>query len=259
MIKRQDLDRFLEEALGPELLEKAKKKDPENANGLQIEGNERVEKIGLGVSLTEDFLTEAAAAKADTVIFHHGMRFEMPRQRLEIFARKRLELIFNYKLNVYGFHFVLDNHPVLGNNAVIARELGAKLVEPYYGGWGWVADLPKEKSVEEISRQLAQITSHDVFAVYGSRKMVKRLGIVSGFGITKAEERWEAVEKKIDVHITGEVTEWTVDIFKEMGITYLAAGHYATEVFGMQELGKKIKERFGEKVEVEFIDIPNPI
>lgn len=259
MIKRSELDKFLSDLLGQQLLEEALSKDPENANGLQIGGNERVKKIGLGVSLTEDFLREAAATKADTVILHHGMRFEMPRQRLEIFARKRLELIFRHKLNVYGFHFVLDSHPVIGNNAVIARELGAKLVEPYYGGWGWVADLAKEKSVEEISNKLAEITSHDVFAIYGPSKMAKRLGIVSGFGITKSEERWEAVEKKVDVHITGEVTEWTVHIFKEMGITYLAAGHYATEVFGVQELGKKIKEEFKDRIEVEFIDIPNPI
>lgn len=259
MIKRQDLDNLLEKILGSDLLDKAKEKDPENANGLQIWGNDRVEKIALGVSLTEDFLREAVAARADTVILHHGMRFEMPRQRLEIFARKRLELIFRHKLNVYGFHFVLDSHPVIGNNAVIARELGAKLVEPYYGGWGWLADLAEDKSVEEISNRLAEITSHDVFAIYGSSKTAKRLGIVSGFGITKSQERWEAVDKKIDVHITGEVTEWTVHIFKEMGITYLAAGHYATEVFGVQELGKKIKEEFKDKIEVKFIDIPNSI
>lgn len=259
MIKRSELDKFLSDLLGRQLLEEALSKDPENANGLQIGRNERIEKIALGVSLTEDFLREAIAVRADTVILHHGMRFEMPRQRLEIFARKRLELIFSHQLNVYGLHFVLDSHSTIGNNAVIARELGAKIVEPYYGGWGWVADLPTEKPVEEISKQLAEITSHDVFAIYGSSKMAKRLGIVSGFGISKSEERWEAVEKKVDVHITGEVTEWTVHIFKEMGITYLAAGHYATEVFGVQELGKKIKEEFKDKVEVEFIDIPNPI
>ena len=259
MIRRTELNQFLNKFLGEQLLEEARSKDPQNANGLQIEGNERIKKIALGVSLTEDLLAEAVEAGGDTVILHHGMRFEMPRQRLEVFAQKRLELVFRHRLNVYGFHYVLDAHRMIGNNAVIARELGAKIVEPYYGGWGWIAQLPKEKSVAEISKRLAEITNPDVFAVYGPKKFVGRLGIASGFGITKSEERWEAVDKKIDVHITGEVTEWTVHIFKEMGITYLAAGHYATEVFGVQELGKKIKEEFKDNVEVEFIDIPNPI
>ena len=259
MINRKELDNYLNRLLGKPLLDQAKIKDPENANGLQIEGSQQIKKIGLGVSLTEDFLAGAAAAGADTVMLHHGMRFEMPGQRLEIFAHKRLELIFKYRLNVYGFHFVLDSHPEIGNNAVIAKKLGAKIITPYYDDWGWKALLPQEEPVIEISKRLEEIINHKVFAIYSPKKMVRRLGIASGFGITRSEERWEATDKHIDVHITGEVTEWTVHIFKEMGVTYLAAGHYATEVFGVQELGKKIKKEFKDKVEVEFIDIPNPI
>lgn len=259
MITRSQLDQFLKITLGEELLQQARSTDPENGNGLQVAGKSEIHHIALGVSLSVDFLTEAVKAQADTVITHHGLRFEMPYQQLEDFAQKRLDLIFRHRLNAYGLHYMLDAHREIGNNAVIASLLGAKLVEPYHETWGWIADLPQETSVEEISKRLSGITAHDVFAVYAGPKKIKRLGIVSGFGIASGMNRVEIKEKRIQAHITGEITEWMVDMFKEMEVNYLAAGHYATEVFGVQELGKKIKEQFRDQIEVEFIDIPNPI
>jgi putative NIF3 family GTP cyclohydrolase 1 type 2 len=89
--------------------------------------------------------------------------------------------------------------------------------------------------------------------------MIKKLGVVSGGGVPREKEIQEAIDKDIDLYITGEVEEATVGIFQELGINYFASGHYATEVFGVQALGKKIKAEFKDKLEVEFLDIPNPI
>jgi putative NIF3 family GTP cyclohydrolase 1 type 2 len=82
---------------------------------------------------------------------------------------------------------------------------------------------------------------------------VSTLGIISGGG---QREFYTAIEEGLDAYITGEVTEWVMNVAKETGTHYLAAGHYATERLGVRALGQHLAERFG--IEVEFIDVPNP-
>lgn len=259
MVKRDDLIQFIYQAIGHDLIQKARQKD-ERANGVQILGSQKVNKVALGVSLNEDFLKEAVAAKANFCIFHHGLDVSAFKSLVPLSAQKRLKLIFENNLTIAGFHYALDAHPTLGNNAVIIKELGAKrLNTPYFEEWGWVAEFNLAQDVKELADKCSKITSHDVFAVYGGKSKVKRIGVCSGGAKPLGETLFEIAEKNIELHISGEIAEGGPALAKDTRYNYFACGHYATEVFGVQELGKAIKSHFKNKLEVEFIDIPNPI
>jgi putative NIF3 family GTP cyclohydrolase 1 type 2 len=171
-----------------------------------------------------------------------------------------LEYVFKNRLTVAGYHYALDAHPELGNNAVILRELGAdRLEEPYLDGWGWVGEFAEPRDVKLLADQCSDLFDHDIFAVYAGPDKIKRLGVCSGGAKPYGSHLWEIMDKKIDLHITGEINEPSPELAKGIGYNYFAGGHYATEVFGVQELGKRIKEKYQDKLSVEFIDIPNPL
>jgi putative NIF3 family GTP cyclohydrolase 1 type 2 len=109
----------------------------------------------------------------------------------------------------------------------------------------------------DLAQKLSELTSHDIFTVYGGPEMVKRIGVCSGGCKPYDRELWEIIDKQIDAHIAGEIIEASVGQAQGVGYNYYACGHYATEVYGVQELGKRIKAHFKNKLEVEFIDIPN--
>ena len=183
----------------------------------------------------------------------------MYKSRFPTFAQKRLKLIVKNNLTIAGFHYVLDAHPSLGNNAVIIRELGAKIKEPLFQEWGYTAEFTKPQEVKNLQERCAKLFEHDVFAVFSGPEKVTTIGVVSGAGKPYGEHLAEMEEKGVQLFITGEPSESVPHKMKESGINYFACGHYATEVFGVQELGKVIKAEFKDKLEVEFIDIPNPI
>lgn len=258
MVKRDHLIKVINKIIGEDLLRKAVEKD-ELANGVQFLGKETVSKVVLGTSINEDFLKEAVKAKAEMCIFHHGFDPRTFKSRYPLSSQKRLRIIFKNNLTVIGFHYALDAHPVIGNNAVIIQRLGAKLKEPLYEDWGYTGIFNSPQDVKKLADKCVQLFEHDIFAVLTGPKKIKTIGVVSGAGKPYAQHLAEMEEKGVELLITGEPSESIPNKMKESGINYFAGGHYATEVFGVQELGKKIKEHFKEKLEVEFIDIVNPI
>jgi dinuclear metal center YbgI/SA1388 family protein len=232
-----------------------------NANGVQIVGQSKIEKIALGVSANLDFLQEAVKDKAQLCIFHHGLNFsDIYSSRLDPALQSQLQVVFDNHLTVAAYHFALDHHPVLGNNAQIIEKLGAKRLEMgYFDNWGWVAEFAKPIEASELASKCSELFEHDVFAVYGGPSKIKRIGVVSGGGKPKGKELFELFDKKIDAHITGEIAEGGPSLAKDGGFNYFSCGHYATETFGVQALGNAIKDEFKDKLEVEFIDIANPL
>lgn len=262
MVLRDELIQTIHNLLGESLLIKANKID-ENANGVQIHGSKEVTKIALGVSTSLDFFKEAVGSHAEFCLTHHGLHLS-PRylynSRLDQSQQTVLKYVFAHDLTVAGYHYSLDSHPVFGNNATIIDLLGAKRLEiPYFEEWGFIGEFGQPMDVKEIAEKLAAITSHDVFAVYGGPKKIKRIGVCSGGAKPSGKTLHEIYEKGVELHIAGEIAEGGPAIAKDAGFNYFSAGHYATEVFGVQELGKKIKEHFKSKLAVEFIDIPNPL
>jgi len=258
-MKRDKLIQFIEKTIGKELLYKARKKDEHMPNGLQWQGKEEIKKIVLGVSANEDFFKEAVKAGADALIVHHGLGKDLPYNLFSPSLQKRIKILVKNDLSLFGYHYVLDSHPEIGNNAIIIKKLGAKKTNmPLLDEWGWVGEFKKSQKIDDLSKKCSQIFSHDVFVVKAGKEKIKRIGVVSGRGVPFGTEKLELVEKDVDLYITGEVSEWNPHDFKETGISCFACGHYATEVFGVQELGLRIKKEFP-KLDVEFIDVFNPL
>lgn len=258
MVRRDELIKFIYQTIGETLIEKALLKD-EVANGVQFLGADTINKIALGVSANEAFLLEAVKAKVQMCVFHHGLDTRVWKSRYPIFAQKRLKLVCQNGLTIMGLHYALDSHPQFGNNAVIARELGAKIKEPLFEDWGYTAEFDRPQKISELQKRCAELFHHDILAVLAGPKLVKTIGVVSGRGTPDMAVLAELETKGVELYISGETSEWIIHQMKESEINYFCGGHYATEVFGIQELGKLIKSHFNDKLEVEFIDIPNEI
>ena len=258
MVKRDELIDFIYQTIGKELLDKALQKD-EVANGIQFLGSEKVGVVTLGVSLNEEFLNEAVALKSNFCIFHHGFDPRTWKSRFSSYAQKRLKVIFKNDLTVMGLHYALDAHPEIGNNAQIIKKLGAKIKSTLFDDWGFVATFDRKKDVHDLAHRCQEIFNHDILLIAGNPEKIKTIGVVSGAAKPYDLEISEMEAKGVEVFISGETSESTIHKMKESGISYLLCGHYATEKFGVQELGRKIESKFKGKLRVEFIDIQNSI
>lgn len=258
MVKRDELIDFIYKAIGNELIDKALKID-EVANGVQFLGSESVDKVTLGVSLNEEFLKKAADSGSTFCIFHHAFDPRTWKSRFSSYAQKRLGLIFKNDLTIMGFHYALDAHPEIGNNAQIIKKLGAEIKTPLFDDWGFVATFDKERDIHDLAHSCHEIFDHDIFVVEGGHEKVKTIGVVSGAAKPYDVEIAEMESKGVELFISGETSESTIHKMKESGVNYFVCGHYATEAFGVKALGEEIEKEFRDKISVEFIDIENPI
>ena len=137
--------------------------------------------------------------------------------------------------------------------------MGARVGEPLDDEWGYTAYFDKPQDVHELAHKCEGIFNHEIFVVEGSKEKIKKVGVVSGGAKPYAETLAELESKGVELFISGETSESSPHKMKEAGIAYFVCGHYATEKFGVQELGKKIESKFKGKVEVKFIEVENPI
>jgi dinuclear metal center YbgI/SA1388 family protein len=227
-------------------------------NGLQVEGRPEIRKVVTGVSACRELFVRAHLAGADTVLVHHGLFWEwMPRQ-LTGFHFERVAELVRSGMSLLAYHLPLDRHAGLGNNAVAARRFGLVDLEPFalYEGLpvGFQGRFPEPVSPDRLTALCREIYGQEPLAFLSGPSPVRTLGIVSG-GAQK--ELYDAIALGLDAYLTGEVSEWVMNVAREAGIHYLAAGHYATERLGVQALGDHLAEKFG--LDVEFIDVPNPV
>jgi dinuclear metal center YbgI/SA1388 family protein len=195
------------------------------------------------------------------VVVHHGILWDFHPRRIDERMALRLRALFASDIGLAAYHLPLDAHPVHGNNALIADGLGCRAGgrEPFghHRGraLGVAAELPGEGvPVTELVERLRRLTGSDPLAFTAGPAVVRRVGIVSG---AAAGDLAEAIDRGLDAFVTGEPAEHVMADAREAGIHFLAAGHYATETFGVRRLGDLAAERFG--VSHRFIDIPNPI
>lgn len=221
--------------------------------GLQVVGAAEVSKIACGVSSSRELFERAAAAGAQLVLVHHGLFWERESRVVDARMKGRLQALFDADLSLVAYHLALDAHPEVGNNALLARELGVEVERPFGGiGFGGrlAEPLPAETLVGEIRSRIGQ---DPLVFPYGPER-VERVAIVSGGGASYVAE---AAAEGYDLLLTGEAAEPTMHSARELGIHFVAAGHYATERLGVQALAERLAERFA--LEWEFVELPNPV
>jgi dinuclear metal center YbgI/SA1388 family protein len=251
-VPRDELVAYLDALLDPG------RSEDYGPNGLQVEGRPAIRRLVTAVSSCRELFVRARAAAADAVLVHHGIFWNgMPAVLTGVQYRRVRELIAG-EINLLGYHLPLDRHPVYGNNALAATAFELVDVEPFAVCKG----LPigcKGRFVEpippaELRRRCAAIYGQEPLTFDEGPDPVETLGIVSGGA---QQEFRTAVAAGLDAFVTGEVSEWVMNVARESGTHYLAAGHYASERLGVRALGEHLAERFG--IAVEFIDLPNPV
>jgi dinuclear metal center YbgI/SA1388 family protein len=234
-------------------------------NGLQVPGAPQVDTVATGVSANLELFERAAAEKAQLLIVHHGLFWGTSPGPIDAALKRRLKILFDADIGLAAYHLPLDAHPKLGNNALIAKALGAESLEPFalHHGEpiGFIATLPGDRADEDdgipaqdLFTRVRELTARDPLVFDAGPPNIRRLAIVSGGG---ADYITDAIAAGADALLTGEPVERVMSTAREAGIHFIAAGHYATETFGVKALGEHIAQRFG--VRHVFLDVPNPI
>lgn len=207
MIGRDKLTNYLfDEVFGVELMAKAEAKD-DRANGVQFLGFEEVRKVALGVSCNEAFLHEAAAWGANYCIFHHGLDTNVYKSRYPVASQKRLKLVVEHNLTIAGFHYALDAHPEIGNNARLLQILGAQPQQPLFDEWGWMGTFNSPKSIELLREQCTQIFGDEIMTFESGEEAITTIGVVSGEAKPSSRHIAEMEEKSVQLFISGESSE----------------------------------------------------
>jgi dinuclear metal center YbgI/SA1388 family protein len=228
-------------------------------NGLQIQGTENIQKIVTGVTATQALIDQAIAKNADAILVHHGFFWKNESYIIRGMKHKRIKALIAHNINLFAYHLPLDIHPELGNNAQLAKLLDIKVTGPLELGNALSVAIVGEFSqyldgqvlAKKISSQLARPCLH---IAPESNKPIKRIAWCTGGGQGYIEL---AAEQGFDAFISGEASEQTTHVAKEMDIHFFGAGHHATERYGVKALGEYLAQHHD--LDVEFIDIDNPV
>ena len=261
MITIQQLNSFLTSFLYYDKKISAEKIDPENGNGLQVKGAEGIKKVGFGVTASEELFIQASKAGCEALVVHHGIRWpDTPHYNLAF--QKRMSYLIKKDISLFAYHYLLDSHPKVGNNAQILKLIGVKSLKPYeiYGAdWGWYGRLDKEKNLSSLVRKCEAVFRQKVKVYNFGKSKVKTIAAISGGGSPKGSNLQNVLARDIDLYITGEAKEGTREFFREIGVNFLAGGHYATETLGVQALMKEVKKKFKNRVKVEYLELWNEV
>ena len=228
-------------------------------NGLQVEGVSNIERIVSGVTASQALLDAAVEQKADTVLVHHGYFWKGEDARIVGMKRKRLATLLGHGINLLAYHLPLDGHPVYGNKAQWAMALGLKETQGFLGApsarIGVRGVLPEPLIGASLKLSLERMLGREVLHIPArdAERPLRSLGLCSGGAQGYI---LDAASLGLDAYLSGEISEQTVHIAREIGIDYFACGHHATERFGVRALGEHLADTFG--VEHCFLDLPNP-
>lgn len=224
-------------------------------NGLQVEGRAAVRRIVFGVDACLALFECAAKAGADFIVVHHGLSWGDNQRYLTGCRARRLEALFANGISLYASHLPLDAHPDIGHNAVIARRLGLSRVRPFfpYGSMdiGRCGDLPKPLPLHRLKQKVDEALNTETDVLRAGSPVARRVGVVSGGGADAVEA---CVQQGCDCLVTGEYGHQHYHAVMELGVNVLAAGHYRSEMPGLEALMARLQARF--KVPCEFIDLP---
>src|SRR5260364_227621 len=224
-------------------------------NGLQVEGQRDIRKLATGVTASRALLEAALAWGADAALVHHGFFWKNEPLPIRGWKYQRLRLLLANGMHLFAYHLPLDAHPELGNNAQLGQRLGV-CAEGRFGDQelGWTGSLPEPVTLAAFSAQVNDALGRAPLALGDAKRSIRRVAWCTGAAQSFFSD---AIQAGADLYLSGEVSESTTHLARESGVAYLAAGHHATERYGVQALGQHLADRFG--FEHRFIDIDNPV
>lgn len=258
MITLEELAKFLNDLMFYDKNLPIAKFDSYMANGLVYKGEEKISKIGLGVSASIELFKKAKESNCQALIVHHAFNFQAEVRYDKLFQDRYSYLVKN-NFSLFGYHFLLDSHPEIGHNVSIIKKLGGKIEKPFlHSGapWGYFGAV-NNLSIDQVKNIFAKDFSPDMTVYPYGPKKIRRIVAISGKGTPIPLDIQYLIENKVDLFITGENSEWIREIFREIGIHYIAGGHYHTERFGILAMERILKKKL--KVETEFIELINNV
>ena len=227
-------------------------------NGLQVEGRGEVETLVTGVTASRALLEAAREAGADAVLVHHGWFWRGEDPRITGMKYRRLRLLVEAGISLIAYHLPLDAHPLYGNNACLGERLGLS-VEGQFGRHGAMSiglhgSLEAPMDPADFARRMEQAMGRAPLHVAGGPAAVRTVAWCTGAAQGYIDE---AADLGVDAFVTGEASEQTVHVARERGLHFFAAGHHATERYGVQALGEHLARSFG--LRHRFIDVDNPV
>ncbi len=224
-------------------------------NGLQVEGKDEINKIVTGVTASMDLLQAARTANADAVLVHHGYFWRGEAPSIVGIKKRRLQFLLQHDINLFAFHLPLDVHPELGNNVMLAKQLGFELTgRAGENNMLALAELSPSQPLQVLVTHIQTRLKRAPQVIGDLTKPIRRIALCTGAAQGYIEQ---VAATKVDVYISGEISEQTVHVARETGVAYIAAGHHATERYGIQALGEHLARKFG--IAHEFIDADNPV
>jgi len=248
-MQREELNRYLDG-----LLEVSRFRDY-CPNGLQVEGRGEIRRVVSGVTASFDLIQAALAEDADAILVHHGYFWKGEDPCLTGTRRARIALLIAHELNLFAYHLPLDAHAEFGNNAQLGKRLGlietGRFADQEIGIRGTL-EVPMR--LDDFVLRVKHRLGREPLVIGDAAREVREIAWCTGAAQGFFEE---AIKLGLDVYLSGEISEQQVHLARESGVAFVAAGHHATEKYGVQALGEHLAARFG--VEHRFIDILNPV
>ncbi len=223
-------------------------------NGLQVEGRSQVTRLATGVTACQALLEAAAAWSADAILVHHGYFWRNEDPCIRGMKRRRLATLLSHDMSLLAYHLPLDAHATLGNNSQLAAQLGLQSE----GRWGdqdiaMVGSLAEPMAAADFAEHIAAVLGRQPLHIQAGPAVVRYVAWSSGGAQGGIEA---AAALGVDAYVSGEISEPTTHVARECGLHYFAAGHHATERFGVQAIGEYLASTYG--LAHRFFDIDNP-
>lgn len=248
-MQREELRTYLDE-----LLEAASFRDY-CPNGLQVEGKAEIKRIICGVTASQALIDAAIARQADALLVHHGWFWKGEDGRVTGYRKQRLASLLTHDMSLFAYHLPLDAHPTLGNNAQLAQRFGWTIEGNFSDqNIGFFGVPPAPTFAGDLAALVAHSLGRAPLLIGNATRTVKRIAWCTGGAQSYFEE---ALATGADIFVSGEISEQTVHLARETGMAYLAAGHHATERYGVMALAEQLNQ-IGD-VACEFIDLDNPV
>jgi dinuclear metal center YbgI/SA1388 family protein len=223
-------------------------------NGVQVDGGTAgVGRIVSAVTASQAVIEAAAEQRVDLLLVHHGYFWRGEPAPLTGVKGRRIRSLIKSGISLMAYHLPLDAHPVLGNNYLLGQRLGFANASPLSQGLVWQGELPGE-APEVLAERMAKQLGQQPLMISGHGRSIHRIGWCTGAAQGAITE---AAAAGLDAFVSGEISESTTHLARELGIHYFAAGHHATERYGVQALGQYLAEKFD--IHHQFIDEINPV